>query len=177
MLQFYFLSVLLNVMAGLILVYAKDFTKGTSLAAGAEGSDDDDMFSDDLSADAADDDALADEEAPADGESTKLFADGSFMNDSLFRMVVGILALMVGVLKIASPIQNDAPVVGDLVPALANIVAAAALLLEFYANKLSTGITLPFFLQGMFVTGRRYLGVFCIIAGVMHFIFPRIMFL
>lgn len=178
MLQFYFLAVLLNVMIGLVLVYAADFTKGTSLAVGA---DDDDMFDNDLSGgeDESDgavfDDAESDEGVGAGGG--KLFADGSFMNDSIFRLVVGILALFAGVLKLVSPIQNDAPVVGDLIPAVACIFGAVALLLEFYANKLSTEINLPFFLQGIFVTGRRYLGVFCIIAGIMHFIFPRIMFL
>ena len=41
MLQFYFLAVLLNVMAGLILVYAADFTRGTSLGAPADGMADD----------------------------------------------------------------------------------------------------------------------------------------
>ncbi len=168
MLQFYFLSVLLNIIAGLILVYASDFTKGTSLSAGGDGSDDLD-FSADSSEDA--------ESQTASGEGVKIFADGSFMNDRLFRLVVGVLGLLAGVLIIISPIQNDTPVVGDLVPALANILGSLALLLEFYANKLSTDINLPFFLQGVFVTGRRYLGVFCIIAGLMHFIFPRIMLL
>ena len=165
MLQFYFLSVLLNIVAGLILVYASDFTKGTSLASGADSADDLDFSADEET----------EETAPA--ESPKLFADGSFMNDTLFRLVVGILGLLAGVLIIVSPIQNDAPIVGDLIPALANILAGIALLLEFYANKLSTEINLPFFLQGIFVTGRRYLGVFCVIAGLMHFIFPRVMLL
>ncbi|MBQ6781743.1 MAG: hypothetical protein IJP62_11030 [Treponema sp.] len=162
MLQFYFLAVLLNVLAGLILVYAADFTRGTSLASDDA---DDDMF---------DDDSDSEEDS---GEAGKVFADGSFMNDSLFRMVVGILALLTGVLKLISPIQNDAPFVGDLIPAVACMLGSVSLLLEFYANKLSTEINLPFFLQGIFVTNRRYLGVFCIIAGLMHFIFPRIMFL
>lgn len=166
MLQFYFLAVLLNVLAGLILVYAADFTRGTSLGAPADGTDDD-----------------LDVEMAESGDSAggddggRLFAHESFMNDSLFRLVVGILAVFSGLLLFVSPVQNDAPVVGDLVPALACICGGAALLLEFYANKLSTEIRLPFFLQVVMVTGRRYLGVFCIIAGIMHFIFPRVMFL
>lgn len=167
MLQFYFLSVLLNIVAGLILVYASDFTKGTSLAASA-GSDDFDF---------AETDAAQSEEEKTPSEEVKIFADGSFMNDTLFRLVVGVLGLLAGVLIIVSPIQSDAPIVGDLIPAVANVLGGVALLLEFYANKLSTEINLPFFLQGIFVTGRRYLGVFCVIAGLMHFIFPRIMFL
>ena len=161
MLQFYFLAVLLNVMAGLILVYAAEFTRGTSLATPADGMADD--------FDAGD--------AAADEEDGRPFARESFMNDSLFRLVVGILAVFSGVLLFVSPVQDDAPVVGDLVPALACICGGAALLLEFYANKLSTEIRLPFFLQAVMVTGRRYLGVFCIIAGIVHFIFPRVMFL
>ncbi len=170
MLQFYFLSVLLNIVAGLILVYASDFTKGTSLAASDEqGSDDFDFAGEDTDA--------SETAESASSEGVKIFADGSFMNDSLFRLVVGVLGLLAGLLIIISPIQTDTPVIGDLVPALANILGSVALLLEFYANKLSTEINLPFFLQGIFVTGRRYLGVFCIIAGLMHFIFPRILFL
>lgn len=166
MLQFYFLAVLLNVLAGLILVYAADFTRGTSLGAPADGMDDD------LDAE------KAETGDPAGGnDGGRLFAHESFMNDSLFRLVVGILAVFSGLLLFVSPVQNDAPVVGDLVPALACICGGAALLLEFYANKLSTEIRLPFFLQAVMVTGRRYLGVFCIIAGIMHFIFPRVMFL
>ncbi|MDE7226697.1 MAG: hypothetical protein K2N31_00035 [Treponemataceae bacterium] len=166
MLQFYFLAVLLNVMAGLILVYAADFTRGTSLGASADG------MADDFGAGDA---AIGD---PADGDGGDgLFARESFLNDSLFRLVVGILAVFSGVLLFVSPVQDDAPVAGDLVPALACICGGAALLLEFYANKLSTEIRLPFFLQAVMVTGRRYLGVFCIIAGIVHFIFPRVMFL
>lgn len=165
MLQFYFFAVLLNVMAGLILVYAADFTRGTSLGAPADG------MADDMDGG----DAAIGE--PADEEDDRLFAHESFMNDSLFRLVVGILAVFSGVLLFVSPVQDDAPVVGDLVPALACICGGAALLLEFYANKLSTEIRLPFFLQAVMVTGRRYLGVFCIIAGIVHFIFPRVMFL
>lgn len=165
MLQFYFLAVLLNVMAGLILVYAADFTRGTSLGASADGMADDMDAGDVTTGD------------PADEDDGRLFAHESFMNDSLFRLVVGILAVFSGVLLFVSPVQDDAPVVGDLVPALACICGGAALLLEFYANKLSTEIRLPFFLQVVMVTGRRYLGVFCIIAGIVHFIFPRVMFL
>lgn len=166
MLQFYFLAVLLNVLAGLILVYAADFTRGTSLGAPADGTDDDLDVGESETGD------------PAGGDDGgRLFAHESFMNDSLFRLVVGILAVFSGLLLFVSPVQNDAPVVGDLVPALACICGGAALLLEFYANKLSTEIRLPFFLQAVMVTGRRYLGVFCIIAGIMHFIFPRVMFL
>ncbi len=165
MLQFYFLAVLLNVMAGLILVYAADFMRGTSLGAAAG-----DVPGDGLDA--------GESGEPDDGEGGgRLFAHESFMNDSLFRLVVGILAVFSGVLLFVSPVQDDTPVVGDLVPALACICGGATLILEFYANKLSTEIRLPFFLQGIMVTGRRYLGVFCIVAGIMHFIFPRVMFL
>ncbi|MBQ7158454.1 MAG: hypothetical protein IJS09_03375, partial [Treponema sp.] len=126
MLQFYFLSVLLNIVAGLILVYASDFTKGTSLASGAGDVAGD---SDDLDFDTDTSDAAENVEEPS-VESPKIFADGSFMNDSLFRLVTGVLGLLAGVLIIVSPIQNDAPIVGDLVPAVANVLAGIALLLE-----------------------------------------------
>lgn len=178
MLQFYFLSVLLNVLAGVILVYATDFTKKDSESASADKSTfglDDDIFGDSLSSD-------VDSASQADGESRaarglQLFKNGTFLDDSTFRLVLGIVSALVGLMKLLSVVQNDMPVIGDLLPAVAGLVAAAALLLEFYEVHNSVGSTFPSFIQKIFFDGRKYLGVFCIIAGLMHFVFPRVLFL
>lgn len=156
MLQFYFLSILLNVLAGLVLVYASDFTKQSEA------------------------DAVSSEEGEVEAEessSSSHFLKGAFFDDMTFRLVLGILSVVGGLMKILSPIQLDIPVIGDLVPAVAGLAAGAALLLEFYAVRNSLETTFPLFVQKVFFEGRKYIGVFCIIAGLMHFIFPRVLFL
>lgn len=94
-----------------------------------------------------------------------------------FRLVVAILSGLVGILKLLSTIQNDVPVIGDLIPALAGLAACFALLVEYYIQKSTTEVKLPSVLNTVFISGRKYLGIFCIIAGVLHFIFPRVLFL
>lgn len=165
MLQFYFLSVLLNVLAGLVLVYATDLSKKHAAAEGEEVSDDSDATIDEGS------------ESAKKIDVSKLFTSGAFLDDLNFRLVLGILSVLVGVMKLLSTVQGDAPVIGDLVPAFAGIAAGASILLEFYNVKNVMGTDLPAVVNKIFLEGRKYIGVFCIIAGVMHFIFPRVLFL
>ena len=187
MLQFYFLSVLLNVLAGLVLVYATDFTKAVRAGgadaddAGAGGMFDDgshsvdSLFDDELPPEDA---ARADSAASDDeSKSARFFKGGTLFDDKTFRLVLGIVSLLVGIMKLLSVVQTDLPVVGDLVPAVAGLVAGATLLLEFYAVHNSVDASFPLPVQKIFFDGRRYIGVFCIIAGLMHFIFPRVLFL
>ena len=80
-------------------------------------------------------------------------------------------------MKLLSPIQYDIPVVGDLVPAFAGIVAGASLLLDWYQERSEVQFSLPGPLSVAYTSGRKYIGVFCLIAAVLHFIFPTAMFL
>ena len=80
-------------------------------------------------------------------------------------------------MKLLSPIQNDVPVAGDILPAISGIAGSFALLLEYYSHKTSLDFNMPSILESVFVSGRKYLGIFCIIAGVLHFVFPRALIL
>lgn len=168
MLQFYFLSILLNVLAGLVFVYTqeKDFPESIDFSV----SEEEDV---NKALEVSDD---ADSELnPANPKKGILAL--SFLDDKVFRLVIGILSGLVGVLKLLSPIQFDIAIVGDLIPALAGIAACLSLFVEYYQNNSNVEISLPENLNAIFVEGRKYLGIFCIIAGVLHFIFPRVLFL
>ncbi len=174
MLQFYFLSVLLNIIAGLILVYGIDFN--TSGLDGAVAKTDGDTSVDDS------DDIFADEQPAKDGSAlpfgkTLVSTSAAFLNDSTFRLTIGILAVLVGLIKLFYTVQNDVAVIGDFVPAIAGLAGGASILVEYYTVRSEFGLTLPSFFETLFFEGRKYLGVFCIIAGVLHFIFPRVLFL
>ncbi len=173
MLQFYFLSILLNVVAGLILVYATDFTAKSTDIQKKDASD----LSEDLS-DAETQDGEAESDSLFDRKlSFAINSKGTFFDDPTFRLVIAILSGFTGILKLLSTIQNDVPVIGDLIPAIAGLAACFALLIEYYIQKSSVELKLPAVLSTIFIGGRKYLGIFCIIAGVLHFIFPRVLFL
>ncbi|MDR2313493.1 MAG: hypothetical protein LBE02_03075 [Spirochaetaceae bacterium] len=97
--------------------------------------------------------------------------------DETVRLGVGILAVITGFLKILSPVAGSIPVVGDLVPALANLAGGLILVFEFYRNR--STIASPAAEQiEKFVDGNRKLtGFICIIAAALHFIFSSILFL
>lgn len=121
MAQFYFLSVLLNILAGLVLVYGKSLVqKKNEISVSG-----DDLF------DTAESDGA--ENATTKDSVAYDAIHGTFENRT-FRLVVGILAVFVGIMKILSVFRNDIPVIGDLVPALAGLAGGAALLVEYYVS-------------------------------------------
>ena len=147
MLQFYALSVLLNVLIGLVLLYAKNYSK--------ESAEDDD--------DSLPDDAFSDDESSS---------DAGFLDNPTFRLVVGILSLFVGLLKILSPVS--VAVIGDIIPAVAGLMGGFVLLFEYYISSSSLESSLPDIFTKIAVHGRRYVGIVCIAAGLLHFICPSV---
>lgn len=166
MAQFYFLSVLMNILAGLILVYGLDLTSSTAHIASVE-----DSFSE-----------VGVEEPDPDETSPKkkrlsVTSDFSGFNGRGFRLVVGIVAAFTGIIKLFSVYKGDVPVVGDIIPALAGIAGGASLLVEYFASSTEQAFSLPSFLDTLLIKSRRYIGVLCLVAAVLHFIFPKVLFL
>ena len=156
MAQFYFLSVLLNILCGLILIY------GTNLA-----------LKNDSTATASLDTESMDAE---DKENAKKSISEEFkgFDNKTFRLVVGILSAFVGILKFLSVYRNDIPVIGDLLPALAGLAGGASLLLEYYISTTTEEVNISDKIIAVFVDSRKYIGIACLIVGVLHFIFPQV---
>lgn len=138
MLQFYFLSILLNTVTGLVLLFA----------------DKDDL------------DSLSEYKVPA------------IARDETFRLVLGVLTSVTGFFKLLTAVRGDVPVIGDLLPALAGLAGGFTLLYEFYKTRstLEEDDNLPPFFQKI-VASKRYVGVACLFAAGLHFLFPTILFL
>jgi hypothetical protein len=137
MLQFYFLSVLLNAITGMILLFT----------------------------DKDDPDFVSPIRMPA------------MSYDETFRLVVGILAAITGFFKLLTAIQGDVPVIGDLIPALAGLAGGFTLIYEFYRLRSSTEEeNLPRFVRKI-MSSKRYVGVACLIAAGLHFLFPNVLLL
>ncbi|AEE16738.1 hypothetical protein [Treponema brennaborense] len=144
MLQFYFLSVLLNMVTGLLLVFTADSTE------------------------------QQDTPPLQDGTARTLT---TFLDGKNFRLVLGVLTVLVGLMKLLSVVQNDVPVVGDLIPAAAGLLGGFCILLEYYMATATVEIVPAKFVETVFIKGRKFIGIFCIAAGLVHFIFPKVLFL
>ena len=135
MLQFYFLSVVLNAITGYVLI------------SGEEG-------------------------------GVLEFKSGFSLKDESFRLVLGILSAVVGVLKLLSVIEGDVPVVGDLVPAAAGILSGASLIFDYYRNRSSPDDTERVErIDRILMSNKKIIGIIALIAAALHFLFPRVLLL
>lgn len=145
MIQFYFLSILFNLLAGLILVYCRDLT-----------------IDEDFSV-----------ESGSENDDPELLNGFKGLDNSTFRLVLGGLSVLVGIMKLLS--SYDVAVVGDLIPALVSLLGGASLIIEYYS--VSSENIIPEHVQSLFIDNRKYIGVACIVAAVLHFILPNVLFL
>ena len=154
MLQFYLLSVLLNLLAGFYMYF---FSKSAEI----------DGFP-----------PLDSEESGFDAERAKM--DKNIFSrifgvtqgdDKLFRLVVGGLSFLTAMIKLFSPVSGLA-IIGDFLPAAAGLSAAASILWGYYLTEISSSVTLPPLIQKVFVEEQKFIGLFCIAAALLHFLFP-----
>ncbi len=93
------------------------------------------------------------------------------------RVIFVLLLLITGLFKILSVTKGDIPVVGDLLPALSLFLLACTLIVDFLAEKSSVEGTMVHSLEGILVKNGRIIGVSAVIIGILHFIFPGVLFL
>ena len=172
MLQFYFLSIMLNLISGMILVYGKNLISSNT----EKGNDDGDHFSKEIEENASGEKKNS-SRTGVKNTMTTVFGENTIFDDKTFRLVLGILTMFVGLMKLLSVVHNDVPIVGDLLPAVAGLLGGFCLLVEFYRQNASDELKLPDFIQRLFVEDRRYLGILCIVAAILHFVFPDVLLL
>lgn len=93
------------------------------------------------------------------------------INNDTFRLILGGLAVITGLLKLLSPVRGDLPVAGDLFPALAGLAAGLILVFDFYRSR-SSLVPEPLEKAGNFLSrSRKWIGYAVIAAAVLHFMF------
>ncbi|MDR2048835.1 MAG: hypothetical protein LBP69_05220 [Treponema sp.] len=100
----------------------------------------------------------------------------SFDNE-VFRLVLGAASMFTGILKILSPVAGNIPVIGDLVPALANLLGGFILVFEYYRNRTTVHSEAVEKTGDMIEKNRKIAGFVSIGAAVLHFVFYSVLFL
>lgn len=96
-----------------------------------------------------------------------------FQNKQI-RLVIGIFAFITGFLKLFIIVQPDIIIFGDLLPAVAGITGGANILIDYYREYTTVDISLNGFFEKLFIRGKKYVGIFCILFALLHFLFPRL---
>lgn len=99
-----------------------------------------------------------------------------WMENRNFRLVLGLLSAVFGIVKLLVTMPRI-PVLGDFIPAVAGISGGSVLLLEYYREKSTMELKLPAVIENVLTNGRKYLGMFCAAAALLHFLFPKVILL
>lgn len=134
MIQFYFLSIICNALAGYALI--------------------------------------------ADAEAKSSLFDGlrSYVLNETFRLVLGVLTMVVGFFKLLSVIRGDIPVIGDLLPAAAGLASGFSLLFDFYRSRSDVIDERSVKIENLLSANRKLVGYGSIAAAGAHFLFPTVLF-
>lgn len=154
MIQFYLLSVLLNLLAGFYMYFFSGRTEDEEISP---------LDSNEIDFDG--------QQADADENIFSRIFGITPGEDKLFRLIVGGLSFLTAMIKLFSPVSGLA-IIGDFLPAAAGLSAAASILLGYYLTEISSSVTLPPLIQKVFVEEQKFIGLFCIAAALLHFLFP-----
>ena len=124
MLQFYFLSIFFNLMAGFVLV-----------------------------------------------NSQKHIIELPALDQKVFRIVLGVITAVTGVIKLFVVVNSKAVFFGDFLPAVAGMVAGLALFIQEDNENIAP------WLRRVFVTNKFIVGIACLAIALLHFVFPGALFL
>lgn len=103
--------------------------------------------------------------------------DAELLSSRTVYAVVGSVAAIVGALRIVFVTPGDVVVVGDLLPALAGMVAGMTLVLIAYLERVDAPFAFAQRLGTILGDRRNVVGVVAIVVGVLHFFVPRLLFL
>ncbi|MDR0554583.1 MAG: hypothetical protein LBG76_07285 [Treponema sp.] len=97
--------------------------------------------------------------------------------NEIFRLVLGILSVVMGLLKLLSSTQGDLPVIGDLFPAAAGFAAGSVLILDYYRSRALLDPEDSGNAGSIFLKNKRLIGFFSLAAAALHFLFPTVLLL
>lgn len=158
MVQFYLLSILLNIVVGVSLFSLENTN---------------DVDGEELN------DVPKKIRTKAKSVKTTLENDSIFTNPT-FCMISGLLCCLVGIIKLffvfhVGEHDFSIPVFGDFFPAIAGILGGTSLALSYYADSFEDH-NFPAFVENVFLKYRKYIGCINIIVAIIHFIIPGFIF-
>jgi hypothetical protein len=99
------------------------------------------------------------------------------LNNSVFRLILGILSAVTGLLKLLSPVEGNIPVLGDILPALLGLAAGFTLVFGYYRERSTVESEQVNRLDETIGRYKKWLGFSLLISSVLHFLFPQALLL
>jgi hypothetical protein len=112
----------------------------------------------------------------SDGLERSNVSKDLFKNPS-FRLCLGLAALIIGCLKLLSPVPGNYPVVGDILPSLGGLLAGGSLIYEFYKAHSTVSSPTSEGISNFISLRKNIIGIAAIGTAFLHFLLPTALFL
>ncbi len=98
--------------------------------------------------------------------------------EKIVKIIVGVAAAVVGFLKFIFVSGDSWYVTGDFLPAIVGIAGGLCYIIDSMDYNTEEAenpkVKLNPFFETVFVKGKKYIGIVCIVTAVVHFIFPTL---
>jgi predicted benzoate:H+ symporter BenE len=112
------------------------------------------------------------------GSDSKIREKTNFsINNTTFYLVLGIISIVTGVLKLLSPTLDGIPILGDLLPAAAGVIAGIMLIFGIYRQDTSEKSGELDRFGTSLLAFRKPIGLALMAVALVHFLFPQALFL
>ncbi len=95
----------------------------------------------------------------------------ALLKERVFRLVLGILSAVTGVIKLFVVVHTSAVIVGDFLPVIAGIAGGLSLIVQDDNEKF------PEWFKKVFIVNKYIVGIGCLAVALLHFVFPGALFL
>ena len=102
---------------------------------------------------------------------SKKLVELPLLKERVFRLVLGVLSALTGLIKLFVVVHTSAVIVGDFIPAVAGIAGGLALMIQDDNEKL------PDWFKKIFITNKFIVSIACLAVALLHFVFPGALFL
>ena len=150
MYQFYMLSIICNVIAGLYLFLSPDNINSKN----------------------------GDTEKETK-EKPQLVLPGfmSLLSNKMAKFWLGAAAIIIGIFKMISPIESDIVIIGDFLPLLSCFIVGCVFIIDFFKSSSDIASDTINKLDTVVSHNRKYIGMFSLVVAVLHFLVPGVIVL
>jgi hypothetical protein len=93
------------------------------------------------------------------------------------KLAVALITFLTGLFKLLSVTKGDVLIIGDLLPALVGLALGGILGIEYYQERSAENAEDLGGFAGFLIANRQIFGFAGIILGILHFLFPGVLFI
>ena len=103
--------------------------------------------------------------------SQKKIIELPVLDERVFRIILGVITAVTGIIKLFVVVNSRAVIVGDFLPAVAGMAGGFTIFIQ------DENLNLAPWLKNIFVANKMIVGIACMAIALLHFVFPGALFL